>query len=111
HAGLPKTHHSFVIGTALQLRRFGAMMDQVSQLIRSAQEFVQGDAAFEASLGAGFTPPPARELKGLAIAHSERLPRVFTVAHRQSIVLLRCWLVRFFTIDADPLAESLGEHP
>jgi len=58
----------------------------------------------------GFTPTPSIELKVLAIAHVERLPRLFPVPMHQFPVLLFRWMVRLFTIDADPLAEALREH-
>ncbi len=40
---LHECNHPFLRGQALHLRRFGTVLDQVSQFIRSAQEFVQGD--------------------------------------------------------------------
>ena len=68
------------------------------------------DPTFEAGLVAGLTSTASIELKVFAIAHSECFPRLLTIPMRQPIVLLHCWVVRFFTINADPLAEAFREH-
>jgi hypothetical protein len=108
---LNECHHSFLHSQALHLRGFRAVLDQTSQFIRSAEEFVQGDPTFEACLFAGLTATSSIELEVFAMPQSEHVPRVLTVPMYESIELLRRWMVRLFTIDADPLAKALCEHP